>query len=365
MSNKLSKSIILLLLLSLAFITVNHLPSVNSLELAKGKKFIILIDQFHNQTISTSYFMPLLQELNKTVPIRVAELHERITLKHLTGVDLLIIPPKMEGLTYISSETDAMNEYLRYGGSILILGGFNKTVDLSNMDFLLRSLEINDRSIRSRFTFHLEPVEQGEDIVDKGVYLYNELTPFSDKSILDIKLEDQEITDVINTNATELVVQSVAISVKTDKATKIIAPATTYGRDANGYICCYTNSTPVIGAVEAFNKTRVALIGFGEALTNMSSPLGKPWIELGDNLIFFKDLLLWLLKPELYKPQNIIRPTYITWYFIIFAIIITPLTFVLRMHERRKEAEKEEKERQVSISEVLRKVREERKENKQ
>ncbi len=364
MSNKPSKSIILLLLLGLTLLTANGLHSVNSLELAKGKKFVILIDQFHNQTISTSYFMPLLQELNKTIPVKVAELHERITLKHLTGVDLLIIPPKTEGLTYISSETDAMNEYLRYGGSILVLGGFNKTIDLSNMDFLLRSLEINDKSIRSRFTFHLEPVEQGEDIVDKGVYLYNELTPFEEKSLLDVKLENQEITSIINTNATELIVQSVAITVKTDKAAKIIAPMTTYGRDADGYICCYTNSTPVIGAIEEFNNTRVALLGFGEALTNMTSPLGKPWIELGDNLVFFKDLLLWLLKPELYKPQNIIRPTYITWYFIVFAIIITPLTFVLRMRERKKEAEKEEKERQVSISEVLKKVREERKESK-
>ena len=352
-----SKTIFALTLIVL-FSVMPLSTSLKAIELPKEKKFVILVDQFHNQTLTVNDLMPVFQALNSTIPVEIAELNKRITFKALSGVDLLIIPPKKSGLTYILEETDAINEYLKYGGSILILGGFNDTVDLSNMDFLLRNTKINEESLRSYFTFHLEPVEEGEEIVDKGVYLYDEFSRYEDKSILSITLASQEIASKINTDAKNLIIQSVAIQVKKSGVVNITAPPTTYGKNAKGYVCCYTNDTPVVGVVKEFNQTRVALLGFGESLTNMTSPLGKPWIQLGDNLEFFKDLIYWLLKPERYKPKNLVRPTYLGWYFIVIAVILIPVSFVFRIREKKTEELRKEKEKQIKLSEVLKKAKE-------
>ena len=330
---------------------------VYSINLPEEKKFVILIDEYHGGVLNMKDFLAGFQKLNKSLPLTIKELDKEIEIKDLAEVDLLIIPPKTSGKTYTDTEREIISDYLNNGGSLLVLGSAENNIDLGSLNSLLNDIAIGERILSDQFEFYL--VNNG------GIRLYDEFSPSGNSSAIVVNVTKQEdVSKILSRNVSSIVVGSVAINVYSKNATVLKATETTYGVDENGDYH-FTNSTPDIAAFEEFkNNARVAIMGFADSLTNKTSPLNKPWIELYDNLQFFVDIMNWLLKPELYKPENVVRPTGLYLYFIIIAAAITPIAFALDIIERKAEQKKREKEAQIKISEVLKKMREEKKKDK-
>ncbi|MGQ4892518.1 MAG: hypothetical protein ACP6IP_08525 [Candidatus Njordarchaeia archaeon] len=328
-----------------------------ALNLPEEKKFVILIDEYHGGILHAKDFLTGFRSLNKSLPLVVRELNKEIGIKELSEVDLLIIPPKSSGKVYTDTEREIISDYLSNGGSLLVLGSPDSQVDLGSLNSLLNDIVIGKNSLGDQFEFYL--------INNKGIRLYDLFSPTGNSSVIMINVTKQEkISRIIGENVSNIAVESVAINVYLSNITTMKATETTYGVDRNGDYH-FTNSTPNIAAFREYrNNARVAIMGFAESLTNKTSPLGKPWIELYDNIHFFVESIKWLLKPELYKPENIVRPVGLYTYFIILAAAITPIAFALDIIEKKSEQKKKEKEAQVKISEVLKKMREEKKKDK-
>ncbi len=348
MKSNLSKRTIILLSLLLinSFIT-----PINAAELPKEKKFIILIDVGHDPIINYDSIAFAFKELNKSLPIEVYPLREKIDTRTLSGVDLLIILPKGDNGKYYDSEINFLEAYLENGGSVLFMGSINKSLDASGMNNLLQEIDVFGVPLGDIFQFYL--------IGNEIIRLYDDMNGYNGYNhILNVNLENQaEAQTILNETVKRVVVESAAITVNEKNITRVFATETTYGVDKNGDYY-FTNSTPVIAAFKKYeNEARVGIIGFGDSLTNKTSPMGIPWVNLGDNLEFLIQSVRWLLKPERFELENIIRPTNLYLYFAAMSLVIAPISFVLEIRERKIEERKKEEEAKIKISEKLKRLR--------
>ncbi len=332
------------LILILSPMATYSLPAVS---LPQGKKFVIAFDVFHNPIISYKDYIRALNSVNNTLPITIGLINSTIDNRILSGVDLLVLLPKGEGSRYKEEEAKAISRYLEMGGSLLILGSYNPKFKEVDINSLLSTVEVQGKRLSDYFSFATSEVEGVED----SVYLYDDFSPYSNKSLLEVNVSNWDLL----ANSSKLVIQSIAIEAKDKDVKKIYATHTTYGRNARGEPCCYLNETPVIASMWEHNRTRVSIVGFGEAFTNISSPLGTSWVELGDNLAFFEALIFWLVKPEFFQPKQLVRPSYVYIYTASLSIIMIPLAFLTRKIEKERERKKEEPKK---LSELLKKARE-------
>jgi len=337
--------------LSIASIGVN----VVGYELPENKKFIILIDEGHNQIFSAKDFLEGFYLVNETLPIEVYELHEPIDSKVLSGVDLLIIPPKSSGSTYKTDEVEAISKFIERGGSLLVLGTTNTSADMGLLNLLLEQIEINDEPIGDYIQFLL--------VKGSPIKLYDDLSnPSKIESLLSINVSmwSGEASNVFSEVNGTILIESAALNVLEYNDFIILnASETSYGLDQDGELY-FANSTPAIGALKTYGEfSRVAVLGFTEPLTNRTSPLGDKWINLGANKEFFKSLITWLLRPQAFKVENIQRPTELYLYLIALAIILLPIAYVVNLYERKIEKKKEKKKEEIRVSEILAKIREE------
>jgi len=333
----------LFLILILSPVAVSSSPAV---PLPQGKRFVVAFDVFHNPIVSYKDYMDALKSINASLPITIGVINTTIDDRVLSGVDLLIILPKGEGLRYKEEEAKAISRYLEMGGSLLILGSFNPEFKEGDINSLLSTIKIQGKRLSNYFSIATSEVEGVED----SVYLYDDFSPYSNKSILEVKVNNWDLPS----NSSKLVVQSIAIEVGSKDVKNIYATNTTYGRNFRGKPCCYLNETPVVASMWKHNKTRVSIIGFGEAFTNISSPLGPAWVELGDNLAFFKSLIFWLVKPEFFQPKQLVRPSYVYIYTASFSVTMIPIAMLIRRVEREHERKREEPKK---LSELLKKTR--------
>ena len=323
-------------------------------EIPKEKKFIILVDEGHKEVFGLKDFLYGFRVLNESLPIEVYSINSTIDDKVLAGVDLLIIPPLARGASFEDDEVRAISTFVENGGSLLVLASTNKSTHVSPTNILLSGLKIGEEYVGDSIQFLL--------IGGERVRLFDNFHNYLSPNIIGVNISD-EITKEFESSFGKIngtiFVSAVALNVLNEEGFYLLKTAyTTYGVDVNNKIH-FTNSSPIIGVFRKYSdSSRVAILGFAESLTNRTTINGLKWIELGANLEFFKGLISWLLRPEIFSKETIIKPMYLHFYLLISSgLMIAFGQIIYKVEELKKEKEKK-KEEEIKISEILKKIRE-------
>ncbi len=322
------------------------------------REFVILIDEGHGPFFGYKELSIALAFANESlkyenITIKVYTIDGRINSSTLLGVDLLIIPPTNGSSDYTQEEGRALEKYIKIGGSVLILGApylrkRDKNPDLSILNELISSMNV---SFDARF-YHEGGVGDvvGDVINGEGEIIIIRETYASD-----------ELKDLFR-NISSVEVSSASIELREEKDVYVIkTPSTSYRVNGDGAIE-YNNSGQVIFAAKEIEEGLLALIGFGESFTNLTSPKGFSWVSMEANKIFFANLIKWMLRLDRWIVEEAAPAGPIYLYILLAAIPLISLYPVARRIDKKREEAIRKKKEEIKISEILKKIREKEKE---
>lgn len=335
--------------------------SQESQELIKTE-FILLIDEAHSPLFGYKELIESLGTVNETlyntegISLKVCSNEQKFNSSSLIGVDILIIPPLNGTGVYTREEALAISRYIKTGGAVLLLSaptitGAETNPDIAAMNQLIELLDID---IAFEFYYadgsgdFLRDNINGEgDILyidtSEKYYISDDLRPLFDEVDGSIKissgsliLRDEEKVEVIKT-----------------------AP-TAYRVKGNGEIT-YDATGYTIFALQKIELGIIATAAFGPSFTNLTSPSGNSWLTFTENMIFLANLIDYLLRLDRWSIEAIqpIGPIYI--YFVVASLPLIAIYPYATKVERKKRKKIEEKRKEVKISEVLKKIREQEK----
>jgi len=296
-------------------------------------KYTIVIDASHGLAINVSALKTGIEnitalierEYNITIDVWVFK-DGRINKTALSGVNIWLIPPLNGSIFYKTFEINALKWFLEEGGILIISSSayisYNPHPNPLVLNDILRGLELETKV---RF-YHYEGI---------GDTLYDSINGLVNGCIINIttNLMSEELRNYLNKS---LIIRSSSIEILVPSEFLVInAPPTAFSLNGNLSVS-YGNFS-----VFAMNKTRsggaIVLLGFAEVLTNETSPLGVPWLKLGDNLQFIKNLLIDLLQvKQRTKPQilGLTFPLYLI-YFALGAILLVLSVIELRQKPKK------------------------------
>jgi len=310
-----------------------------------SERLVVVIDSYHDPVLSN--FTIAIESLNESLEGCVDMYYNNDTLNSstLSGVSIFIVPPFNK--TFTDSEQEIIRKYVSRGGILVLMAldydsnrGFNANPVLFND--LLSAIPLKSHP-RLNYTIG-------------GIGL-RYIDPLSNDSFLHIN-SSQHFTQALKTEYLHnkkynLIVEPTVITVEVEDINDIpaiVPPAWTYCISGNGTVI-YFESGATIFVLERYGQGYVVVCGFAISLSDLENPLyGHPWIELGDNKKFWTDLLTSLIRlPE--EANNVINPSYIAILLGGLGIIFIATAVIISRRE------KPAKKKEISISEVLRKMR--------
>lgn len=317
-------------------------------------KFIIVIDEGHGAIFGYRELISFLTRFNDSlyasegVYINVYSVNGRINSSTVIGIDLLIIPPTNGSISYTSEEGSVLLNYIKFGGSVLILGapfdiGTSVNPDLSYLNDLLIYM-------KQDISFYYE-AGSGDSIRDD----IN-----GDGNIIYITQDtaDKEITELFLNVNDSIKVSSCSISYRQKNNTYVIRTESTAYRVNNKMQVFYNNSGYNVFVARKISYGIITVMGFGEILTNISAPNNMPWVNISENFWFSYNLIKWLLKLNRWVIEERTRMHPIHLYLAIISLpVLAIYPIALRIDEKRRK-KIEERKHEVKISDILKKVRE-------
>lgn len=283
-------------------------------------KYTIVIDASHGLAINVSALKMGLEnitalierEYNVSIDVWVFE-EGRINKTTLSGVNIWFIPPLNGSIFYKTFEINALKWFLEEGGILIVSSSayisYNPHPDPLVLNDILRGLELGTKV---RF-YHYE---------GSGDTLYDSINGLVNGCVINItgNFMSRKLREYLNKS---LIIRSSSIEVLNPSEFLVInAPPTAFSLNGNLSVS-YGNFS-----VFAMNKTEtdgaIVLLGFAEVITNATSPLGVPWLKLGDNLQFIKNLLIDLLQVRQRIKTQVTKLTFplCLIYFVLGAILL-------------------------------------------
>lgn len=256
------------------------------------KRLTVVIDAAHGPAINVSLLASTLKNICHKISLShginiTVEVFERGSLNKtlLSVADVWVIPPLNGSIVYSPSETKMLKWYLDSGGALVVMSAacvsYNPHPDPVVVNSLLMDLGVEDVKFF---------INEGY-----GDTLYDFVHGQGNGSVL--VLNDSLATRGLSNFFDVLIVRSAGVEVQPSVrgAEVIRAPPTVVSVNVN-FSVAYGNFS--VFAWLNVSNGQLVVIGFGEIYTNATSPLGLPWMCLGDNLKFTLALFERLLKPE-------------------------------------------------------------------
>jgi len=319
-------------------------------------EFVILIDEAHGPFFGYKELKTTLKYVNETlrekknITIYVYSLDGKINASTMIGVDLLLIPPTDGSVTYTKQEATWIGRYVMTGGALLILGApyikerkENPDVSVLNNLMLLSNLSLG-------FDFYFE--------AGVGDLVRDEINGQGDIIFVKEEYAADDIRSLFNNINGSLIVRSSSLRIYDSKDLMTIKmPSTSYRVDGNGDFE-YNNSGQVIFASKEVSDGLVVALGFGEAFTNLTGVDDEPWNSIEENVIFFTNLIEWMLRLDRWTIKKVkpAGPLYI--YILIAALPFAVAYPYARVADKRREELEKKRKEEVKISEILKKIRE-------
>jgi len=347
-------SIVLIVALVLAPTSISRVKGAEDAGKYTRNRFIIVIDEGHGAVFGYKELISFLIRFNESlyasegVCIDVYSINGKINSSTLIGVDLLIIPPTNGSVSYTSDEGEVLLDYIKVGGSMLILGapfdiGTSTDPDVSYLNDLLIYM-------KQEISFYYE-MGSGDlirdDINGEGSIIY-----------LNQDNADNELEELFYNVNNSVKVSSCSINYKQENNTYAIKTKSTAYRVNNKMQVYYNNSGYNVFVARKISYGVLTVMGFGEILTNISSPNNTPWMSMSENFQFSYNLIKWLLKLDRWvvEERKQMHPIHI--YLLIISLpVIAIYPMALKIDEKRRK-KIEERKREVKISEILKKTRE-------
>lgn len=347
------------LLLFFLLVSASVIPSFHSISEIQesnenGQEYTILIDNSHQELFGHSELNKAFEYVKETtnMNIKIHSNSDNLTQTILSFTELLVLPAIHENATFSSAETRAVRNYIQGGGSVL-------TLALPNLPYK-GSPKPNFEAFDNLFGFtDISFTVEGEqgDLVRN----YDNVTtnPTFNGTLLSL---NRTFASGNTTNffrkTRNIIVRSSSLSFPGDRNYSTVdAPPFSFSV-SGGSIVKRGQELPVLVS-GTYGKGRFINLGFGRAFTNIFSPLRKPWIDLGDNKVFFSNLLDWLIREEERVTQTFIPPLYVYLPFGISGVLLG----ILALYSKREKPKKQKGKKK--LSEVLQDMREKEKKDKE
>lgn len=279
------------------------------------------------------------------VNVEVHALEDTLNQSVLSLIDVLILPAGKRTNSLSAQERNAVKGYLQSGGGLLILGGPSKKG--------LRPEPLAFEGLLSNFGVTFFAHEGHGDIVHN--YVEGESGLIGNGTLLSInKSNANGLTRNYFKGVDEISIQSASLDIASgENVSSITAPSFSFSI-SGGSILQRGEEIPLL-ASKKINHGRFTVLGFGQAFTNLSSPLGNPWITLKDNKLFFSNVVDWLEGEE--APEETTVP--LMYVYLSVGVGIFSILIALYFKGRGAKEEKPKKK----VSDVLKEIRERKKES--
>ncbi|MHA1615857.1 MAG: hypothetical protein ACTSX9_00875 [Candidatus Njordarchaeales archaeon] len=321
---------------------------------------VIAIDEHHAPLFGYKELMIAFEELNNSLslPLKVTVLRGQINATFLSGVDILMIPPNSGYVRYASEEARAIASYVSLGGNVIFLGvpideTFRDNVSVVLINDLLSDIETYNITVGFRFYAKNEKSDIIYDYVNGNgsLLILQNSTIFDDEELKEKLLENVSAPIYLETASLEIIEES-------EDLMKIRTLPTACSIDIDNEIRWEQEGFPIL-VVKKINDGKIIGLGFGQVFTNITSPLGIPWIEVGDVAKFFINLFQWVLDIDKWRVERTlpVRPVYVV--FLILPLPALAIIPIASRKEREVAKKREERKKEVKISEIIKKIREE------
>jgi len=259
---------------------------------------------------------------------------------------MYLIPPSNK--TFSDEEKEIIKSFVREGGILVVLGmdyvrGRDFNADIVIMDDVLSAIPL-EAEIHFNYTGGL-----GNTIID----------PFSNDSYLHINetFYTKPLRKFLGDKTFNLIIESGVLTISSANLTQeriIMLPPWAYVLTGDGSILYFEKGAGIF-AMEEYGDGLVIVIGFALSLSDLKEPqYNVSWIDLGEN----KDFWIALIKNSLNihsKKQYLIESTYVWLIPTIIGVILIIVSVLMSIHAIRRP--KEEKKKEIKISEILKKLR--------
>lgn len=305
----------------------------------KNQEVTILTDEGHGEIFGYSEIKDAMLYADNETDFNIkAETIKKLNSSILSYADVLILPAVNYTASFSTREIEAVETYLRQGGGILALSlpckgrikpnfpAFNRLLDFTGVEFTIGQ--------------------------EKGDIVHNykqEGNGGSNGTLLSLNesvakgIAQKKFFEGIN----EICVRSSSLKLSSNhNFSKITTPPFSFSVNTNGKIV-RRGQFPLLAARKV-QKGRFTALGFGKAFTNKTSPLGKPWVNLERNKMFFTNVLEWLsgMKNE---EKKVTFPLYYSYLFLGIAFLLISCVVVVQKRQKKKPKKK--------ISEAIKEVR--------
>ncbi len=354
--------LIISILLMITSSPAHGIQDVLSEEKLLKSKVIIAIDEYHAVLFGYKELRRALKELNYSlpIPVEVVTLKGELNSTFLDGVDILLIPPNNGTIRYMDYEVRAVAHYLIHGGNVIILGApiigdFRTTISFFYINLLISDLASYNVTIGFKFYSKNERSDLIYDYVNNNgsLIILQRDTVFSEENLKDALLANISEPIYIQTASLEITGNpKELITIRTLPTACSINIDNEIRYDPDGF---------VIFAAQNIERGKIVGVGFGQIFTNFTSPLGSAWIDTGGASKFFINLIKWVLDIEKWRVEKLapVKPVYIA--FLVIPLPAAILIPVVAKREKEIKRKREEKKKEIKISEILRKIREEEK----
>ncbi len=357
------KKVLIISCILIAVLLYTYLPQIGlhgqtATKLLRSE-FIVVIDEGHGPVFGYREFIESLKFVNDSlyesnnIVLRVYTLNGEINSSSLTGIDLLMIPPTNGSERFTRDEASVISDYIRMGGSLLVLGA----------PFVVKTGEKTDLSVLNDLLYMMELDLGIEFYYEGGVgdLIRDDINGQGEVICINKEYASDDLSDLFSNMTDSLKVRTASLVIhRKEEILTMRTPPTAYRMDGDGNIY-YNNSGYTVFASKEVRYGLVTVLGFGEVFTNTTGMNNKPWIAVQENMIFFTNLIRWLLRLDRWVTEEVqsIGPIYI--YVLAGSIpFIVAYPYAIKMDKRREERIKKKKE-EVKISEILKKMREEKK----
>ena len=227
----------------------------------------VLIDNSHNQYYNSKQMLKLATNIGSELGWEVKGNDEPLTLDLLKEYDLVIIPNPREDIT--DEEAQAIKEYVKEGGALLILGDWYKYVNTESLNKVVEEFGI---------TFNDD--ELMDDEKNSGATYFPLVGEFNAHPAMQFL-----------TNENELYYNGDTLEISGNATWLIRGYETSYAVDGSGNVVKEEGSKPIVAAAVEVGKGRIVAYGSSKAL---SDAYYEHYID--SNWPFVKGVLLWLVK---------------------------------------------------------------------
>jgi len=313
-------------------------------------KYVVLYDESHGQYYNRSLMNNALTSLYSLLPQNITPNIEidllfneesEFNSTNLQGVDLLIItnPGIKEEDQFTTSEIAAILDFVEFGGSLFLLcnpltQNVNITGHVESINNILASRDNKITSARVRSAVN---TSFSDVIVDDFRSTYDNDSFISldyPKKTEEFIMNEATINETLfrqETEINDLLIYSSSISLGSEESDSrriglATTPVTSYAIDETYHIFRDpVNNFLTWLLAKELDDSRVVLSGSTIMFSDQKITDDSMWIEQKDNLILWKNIILWLLN---YTPHPEVSPPAI-WAFSYYALVITAFAIVV------------------------------------